>query len=723
MRNIFYLSIHLCITFLQTSHGFAQTDLQSLEDTTFHLPEIHVVGHSRDQLFREIPGAVTVISSREIRQMAPLQTADVLRKASGVNVIDEDGAGLRTNIGVRGLNPIRSSKVLVLEDGIPVTLNPYGEPSLYFSPIIEKMEGVEVLKGSGQLQFGPQTIGGVVNFITARPPQTLENRIRVNAGRGGYFYGSASHGNTVGNVGYLVNVNHKRADQLGPLGFKVTDASGKLHYRLSDRSAVGIKLGFHDENSNSTYLGITQDMYDRNDNIRTTITPDDLMLIRKVNASFVHNYRFNDRVDLQTTAYGYTIRRDWRRQQFTRNGPNANSSGVVWGNPNLTDGGAIFMSNRTDWRNRQYQVGGLESKLNVRHRLFNSENKLKTGLRYLKEIATEQFVQGSKPDSWGGNMRDNEIRSGSAVSAFMINNTQVGSKLSLEYGFRIENFDFDRRIYRGPFTIDGASVVRDTIVEFNRNTFAFLPGLGFNYTASDRLSLFGGVHRGFAPPVVKSAITATGAASEVDKEVSTNYELGARFAIRDYFVFAPTLFYIDFENQVIPVTLATSATGIANGGRTRHSGIEVDVELDVAKATGSKNSLVLGGNVTYTVARFNGDDVIDNLLPYSPKLIFNNRLSLSLLNGFGFAFFGTYVGEQFVDNLSTVTPSRDGTVGRIDARYILDGNISYTFKKPNLTLNIAGKNLLNTKYITSRNPQGIRVGLDRFITAGFDFKF
>lgn len=173
------------------------------------MPEIQVVGKKDDRIFKRVPGSVDIISNKTIQAIAPLNTSDVLRRIPGLNIVDEDGAGLRMNIGIRGLNPIRSSKVLVLEDGIPVTLNPYGEPQMYFSPIIDKMQEVEVLKGSGQLLFGPQTIGGVVNFITANPPAKLTNNIKLSAGGNGFFSSYISHGNTVGNVGYLVTYNFK----------------------------------------------------------------------------------------------------------------------------------------------------------------------------------------------------------------------------------------------------------------------------------------------------------------------------------------------------------------------------------------------------------------------------------------------------------------------------------------------------------------------------------
>ena len=146
------------------------------------LAGITVVGATSDALAR-IPGSASAISQRQIEQIQPLSANDVLRTVPGVHLQEEEGAGLRANIGIRGLDPDRSRTVLVLEDGIPVALAPYGEPELYYSPPIDRMSRVEIIKGSGSILFGPQTIGGVVNYVTADP--TTEWAGRVDARGGG----------------------------------------------------------------------------------------------------------------------------------------------------------------------------------------------------------------------------------------------------------------------------------------------------------------------------------------------------------------------------------------------------------------------------------------------------------------------------------------------------------------------------------------------------------
>ena len=102
------------------------------------MPQIIIIG-KRDGLISKTPGSATILNSRDIKQFAPLTSNELLRKVTGVNVVDEEGAGLRLNISIRGLDPDRSRNVLMLEDGVPIALGPYGEPEMYFTPSIDKM--------------------------------------------------------------------------------------------------------------------------------------------------------------------------------------------------------------------------------------------------------------------------------------------------------------------------------------------------------------------------------------------------------------------------------------------------------------------------------------------------------------------------------------------------------------------------------------------------------
>src|SRR5688572_31665311 len=148
-----------------------------------------------------IPGVITIIDRRDLEGDRVFTTSEALRKAAGINVRDEEGLGLRPNIGIRGLNPTRSSKVLLLEDDIPLTYAPYGDNASYYHPPIERFERIEVFKGGAQIGYGPQTISGLVNYITPAPPSRRAGAVHVAGGNRAYFNGHVNYGDTIGKTG------------------------------------------------------------------------------------------------------------------------------------------------------------------------------------------------------------------------------------------------------------------------------------------------------------------------------------------------------------------------------------------------------------------------------------------------------------------------------------------------------------------------------------------
>jgi outer membrane receptor for Fe3+-dicitrate len=197
-----------------------------------------------------------VVGRDDLTQLAPQHAGDVLRTVPSVNVVGEDPMGLRLNLSIRGLDPNRSRKVLVLEDGVPVSLNPYGSPELYYTPPIERMERVEVVRGSGQILWGPQTLGGVIHYVTREPPRRLTLHADLRYGSFGYLLAALSAGDTQGAVGWRLDVLHRRFEGPRALDAAVTDVNGQLRLQLSPRATLRLKLDFYDESSRATYLGL-----------------------------------------------------------------------------------------------------------------------------------------------------------------------------------------------------------------------------------------------------------------------------------------------------------------------------------------------------------------------------------------------------------------------------------------------------------------------------------
>jgi Fe(3+) dicitrate transport protein len=246
-----------------------------------------------------------------------------------------------------------------------------------------------------------------------------------------------------------------------------------------------MKIGIYDETSNSTYVGITQTMFDLGGEYDfARISPDDRLDVRKYNASLIHNYFFNHKIKLTTSAFGYTTTRNWQRQDFAYNSfdgngilnpPPSNFSGIIWGDETIA-GGAIYMRNSTGNRNRQFEVAGVESRLKVNYLLGDIKNELTAGGRSLYERAFEQRVNGSTSNSSSGNLAEDEIRTGYGKAVFAHNHMEVSARFSLRMGIRFEHFAYERDIRRGRFTINQQQVTRDTVLVAGSSLQEVIPG-------------------------------------------------------------------------------------------------------------------------------------------------------------------------------------------------------------------------------------------------------
>lgn len=697
--------------------------ISSSADTTvktFDFPQIDIIGR-KPSLLSRIPGSADIIASTSLKITQPIGVNEMLRKVTGLHVVDEEGLGLRANIGIRGLDPDRSRTVLMMEDGIPIALAPYGEPEMYYTPAIDRMKSVEILKGSGSILFGPQTIGGVINYITADPPITSTTGISLRGGSGGFGAAQFSYGTTIDNVGFNVNLLHKRADKLGLTRFQVNDFSAKVRFNISDKSRLGFKLAAYDEVSNSTYIGITQTMYDGGEYF-TDMAPYDGLDIRRYSASFTYDYFISSSTYIRTTAFGYTTTRNWLRQNFSRT-PSSGMTGVIFGDTTVT-GGAVYLRNSTGNRNRQFEVAGVEPRFFTTYHISSFKNEVEGGVRFLYERAFEQRIDGRTADAKSGDLREDEIRTGYASSFFAQNRLFLTENLTITPGMRLEHFTFSRDIFRLNF--------RDTSLTANDDLFSVVPGVGINYNFNNEYSVFAGVHRGFAPPRVKDAITNGGEALNLDAELSWNYEAGIRAALLNFLALEFTGYMLDFSNQVIPVSESSggTGTGLINGGKTLHTGLEAGLKFDVGRMLNSSVGLMLSTSATFSHSEYNADRFISNnseqinikgnKLPYSPNQFIVSSVDILLPIGVGLNIAGTYISKQFTDELNNIEAAPSGETGLMPSYFIIDLTGRYEIDAINSSLYISVKNILDERYIASRRPQGIKVGMPRIITAGLE---
>ncbi|HZH31034.1 MAG TPA: TonB-dependent receptor [Pyrinomonadaceae bacterium] len=676
------------------------------------------------EVVERTPGSVDVLERETLELSRVFTSSEALRKVSGINVRDEEGFGLRPNIGIRGLNPTRSTKVLLLEDGIPLTYAPYGDNASYYHPPIDRFESVEVLKGSGQILYGPQTVGGVINYITRTPPQQTSGSLTLMGGNRDYFNGHANFGGTFRNTGLLFDVTRKQGE-----GAREQHRSGLSDFNfksvttLGTRQALTGKFNFYRERSQVSYSGLTETEYAANP--RANPFFNDRFYGDRFGASATHAVAFNANTTLATTVYGSYFRRHWWRQS-SNSAQRPNRLNV---DPDCRSLADLNTTCGNEGRLRTYYFFGVEPHLNVRHKLFGVRSETNFGVRAHYETQERVQKNGDLPNSRDGVVAEDNRRRNQAYSGFVQNRFHF-EKFSITPGVRIEHIEFQRtnRLANAGRGISGRTSLTQVI-----------PGLGVSYQPAAQLTIFAGAHRGFAPPRTEDIINnTTGGSIELDPELSWNYELGVRATPRRGLRFEATLFRMDYENQIVPATLAGGVTSaLTNGGSTLHQGAEFTGRIDSGTLLGNRHNFYLRVAYTYlptakytgtrfsSVPGFAGVSITGNRLPYAPENLLNANFGYSHPSGIDALVEGVYVGRQFGDDLNLLAPPRnrtDGQLGLLPGYAVWNATVNYNVEQLRSTFFITAKNLFDRTYIVDR-ARGILPSSPRLVQAGLKFRF
>ncbi len=700
--------------------GAAGADIQlSLKPGAFS-EEVTVVGTrlaGSAETLERMPGSVDQLDRRQLETSRVADVNEALRKATGVNVRDEEGLALRPNIGIRGLNPTRSSKTLLLEDGLFVTYAPYGDNATYYHPPVERFEAIEVVKGSGQIAYGPVTVGGVVNYLTPAPPVKPTANLRLTAGNRDYLNGQALAGGTWGRVAVLAEYMRKQGDGARDnLHSRVDDTNLKTVLSLGPRHTLTLKGNYYGEDSQITYSGLTLAEWQANP--RQNPFLNDAFDGWRLGASARHTWLVGSESVLVTQVYGSRFSRDWWRQSSNSGQrPNDRADPACGGMANL----ATTCGN--EGRLRDYDHYGVEPRLRTGLRLFGLSSEAEVGIRAHFEVQERRQENGDSPLARTGRLVEDNRRGNQAFSAFVQDRLLLGD-FTVSAGLRLETIAYART---NRLANDGAGATGESSLT------QWIPGVGVTWAPGSAVNVFGGVHRGFAPPRTEDVISQSGGVVDLDAEKSWNYELGLRALPARGLRLDATLFRNDYENQIVPASLAGGlGATLTNGGETLHQGLEIGARLDTGALTGSKHNVFLRGALTLLpIARFEGVrfsnvagsadvGVSGNRLPYAPDGLLTAAVGYAHPRGFVAQIESVYVGEQFADDLNSVAASPDGQRGLIPAHTLFNVALSWDVRR--VTFYVTAKNLLDEVYLADR-ARGMIPGSPRLVQAGLSTRF
>ncbi|RED48319.1 TonB-dependent receptor family protein [Seonamhaeicola aphaedonensis] len=687
-------------------------------------------------------GSSFYISPEELAKFNYTDITRILRTVPGVNVYEEDGFGLRPNISLRGTSPERSAKISVMEDGVLIAPAPYSAPAAYYFPSVARMQAVEILKGSSQIQYGPFTTGGAINLVSTQIPNSFKGGIKASYGSFNTGQIHAKVGDSKSNFGYALEFLNFNSDGFKNLpdgsntGFDKNDVVAK--FRLNSnaeaqtKQQLNFKFQYSDEVSNETYLGLSQNDFQNSPFSRYSSSQDDKMTNDHIQFMVSHELEFSEQFRITTDAYYNGFSRNWYKlNDVIFNGEKVGISSIVdspesypnhfdivKGSVNSDDDAIILKAN-----NRRYISKGIQMKIDQHWVTKNVFHDLEIGLRYhYDEEDRFQWVDGYNILNGEMNLTTagtpgndaNRISSANAFAGSVLYKFKY-DQLTLTPGIRYENISLERE----DFGKNDVSRRGSDLSTRENNVDIFIPGIGFNFNFSPLASIYGGVHKGFSPP---------GSSPDQKAEESINYELGTRFNYKGLRGDA-VLFYNDYSNLLGSDLAASGGTGTLdqfNAGEVAVRGLELLLNYEFL-STNSHFNLPVTFGYTYTdtefLSSFGSDEDLwgevnmGDEIPYIAKHQFNTSISLEHkvfvlnLNGRYNGAFRTLAGTGDIT-------SENGVL----SNFIIDFSGKYHLTE---NLSITGNiiNLLDETYAASRVPAGLRPGHPFGAYGGLEFNF
>ena len=683
---------------------------------------------------RRVAGSAQVIGRDELERRESNDINRVLQSVPGVYVREEDGFGLRPNIGLRGVNADRSSKVTLMEDGVLFAPAPYSAPAAYYTPLITRMVAVEVFKGPASIEYGPQTIGGAINYRTRPVPQQFEGDLDLSLGNYGtgkahgvIGYGTERWGVLLEGV-HLQSTGFKQLDGGGDTGFSKNEAMLKAGYTTDPsahvRNAVELKLGFSTERSNETYLGLSSEDFAKTPLRRYAASQLDQMNWWRTQGVLTHRLSVGDWLEVTTTAYRHDFDRNWLRFDHFANGPEIYNL-LAYPSAATADWRAVLSGDRDSAGPDQRLI------LLTNHRIFVSEG--------FQVNATAKFATGPIAHELEAGVRlhhDQIRRLHDGHSYDMIRGTLVPSGVpdeayadNVAYTRSFSGFVADHLSWGRLLVSPGVRVevpwmgYGDELARTSSTTISAVPllGLGAVYGFESGLSVLAGVHQGFSP-------VAPGQDPSIQPERAVNSEAGVRFASRG--VRAEVIgFWSEYQNITGECTGSTGCTADAinrqfNGGRARVLGLEALGSVRRRLGWG----VVLNADLAYTFtsARFLSAFTSDNPiwgavhegdeLPYIPA--HEGQLRLRAQKGpLELGVGGMYYGD--LRELAGQGAIPDAQ--RVPGRLLLDVTASYELGAGRLYF--TATNLLNQPALVARRPLGARPQAPLLVQVGFKYAF
>jgi len=652
-----------------------------------------------------------IVMSDVTANKAANTTRQLYAKVAGLNIWENDGAGIQLGVGGRGLNPNRVTNFNTRQNGYDISADALGYPESYYTPPAEMVDRIEILRGAASLQYGTQ-FGGLINFKLAEGPadKPFEITSRESAGSWSFFNTTNSIGGTVGKLQYYTFFQHKQGDGWRPN----SDFNANTGY-------VGAKYKFNDKISLSvqyTYMGYLAHQAGGLTDAQFNQDPHQSNRARNwfnVNwnlGAAIFDYAISDNLKFNSRFFGLSAGR----------GAVGNLDYI-----NRQDNGALSDQHR-DLYVDKYNNYGNESRLLYTYKIGNNPQNLLLGMRYYHGHTNRQQGKGNTGST--GNSSDFDFTSESNETPYYSNYNfpennlsilaenifRITPKFSIIPGIRFEDINTYADGDYTSFNKDGAGnfILNQPVHEVkNRSRNFVIAGLGLSYLQSETLQFYANISQNYRA-INFNDIHLTVASKRVNPglEDETGYSADAGFRgnISSVFNYDVSVFYIHYDNRIGNIQLPDPVTFNiyqyrTNVSQSRNIGLESFAELELLHflKPSSDTKISVFSNLTLINAKYvnSKEPAYQNRkVELAPDVIFKTGLSFKHQK-FAASYQFSYTSDQFADATNAIQPTADALDGLVPAYSVMDLSASYKFSRI-FTVEGSVNNLADARYFTRR---------------------
>ncbi len=709
MRNDrFMLSIAIIIGFIQ--HIQAQAFKIEKDTAQWHfLKDVTIVGRASKSDYQQMPEIVgTNIYAGKKSALIVLENVQgnianntmrqVLAKLPGIHIWESDPSGIQIGIAARGLSPNRSWEFNIRQNGYDIAADPFGYPEAYYNPQLQAVQRIEIVRGQGALQYGPQ-FGGLVNYILKNGSdinKPIEFETQQTIGSNGLINSFNAIGGKKGKINYYTFYDQRNGEGWRNNSQFFTKAGfGSVTYNFTNQFSLTVEL-MHSHIRSQQPGGLTD---------------------AQIEQDAQQSVRNRNWFDITWTTPAITIQYEinkhsrWNTKIFGTIG-DRNSVGFLQG-INIKDSinPATNQFNNRVVNLDRYRNYGIESRIINDYYIGKMKNTVSGGIR-LYTGTTHRLADGK--GSTGSNYdiaitglypRDVFFASNN-VAGFIENIFRISDKLYIIPGIRYEWLE-GAASGRNGFNSTGDHIL---LQDISRARSFLIGGIGSEYHLTKSTELYANFAQAYRP-IQFANLQAPPTTDIVDPDLKDargyNFDIGYRGKVKNFLQFDISGYYLQYNNRVGVITPSgANYRLITNVGASTSKGIETYIEFNPMRAFSNSEhkDLILFSSYSYNDARYSVDNKDANTkgkkVENAPQDILRAGISYGY-KGFLFTIQFSYVGKSFSDANNTMASSANGNLGLIPSYSITDLTASYKFSKK-LNVKAGVNNVGDQRYFTRR---------------------